>query len=75
MRGRSRFARRQRMTIVLGILSLVLVIVILQLWLFAATVNAYLGGDESVLWPAALVSLGCLGLNAGLLWYLYGLDR
>ena len=75
MRGRSRFARRQRMTIVLGILSLVLVIVILQLWLFAATVNAYLGGDESILWPAALVSLGCLGLNAGLLWYLYGLDR
>jgi hypothetical protein len=75
MRSRSRFARRQRMTIVLGILSLVLVIVILQLWLFAATVNAYLGGDEAILWPAALVSLGCLGLNAGLLWYLYGLDR
>lgn len=75
MKERSRFARRQRMTIVLGILSLVLVIVILQLWLFAATMNAYLGGDESILWPAALASLVCLALNAGLLWYLYGLDR
>lgn len=75
MKSRSRFARRQRMTIVLGILSLVLVIVILQLWLFAATMNAYLGGDEAILWPAALASLVCLGLNAGLLWYLYGLDR
>ncbi|MEW5957978.1 MAG: DUF6755 family protein [Chloroflexota bacterium] len=75
MRKGSRFARNQRMTIVLGILSIVLIIVILQLWLLTATMNAYLGGDRSVLWPAALASLGCLGLNAGLLWYLYGLDN
>jgi hypothetical protein len=75
MRGRSRFARKQRMTIVMGILSLVMIIVILQLWLLTASMNAYLGGDESVLIPAALVSLVCLGLNAGLLWYLYGLER
>ena len=74
MRKGSRFARNQRMTIVLGILSIVLIIVILQLWLLTATMNAYLGGDTSILWPAALVSLVCLGLNAGLLWYLYGLD-
>jgi hypothetical protein len=63
------------MTIILGILSIVLIIVILQLWLFTATMNAYLGGDTSILWPAALASLICLGLNAGLLWYLYGLER
>ncbi|MCB0190697.1 MAG: hypothetical protein KDJ65_02025 [Anaerolineae bacterium] len=75
MRGRSRFARKQRMTIVLGILSIVVIIVILQLWLLTATMNAYLGGDESVLIPAALASLACLGLNAGLLWYLYGLEQ
>lgn len=56
MRGRSRFARKQRMTIVLGILCLVIIIVILQLWLLTATMNAYLGGDESVLIPAALAS-------------------
>lgn len=74
MRRGSRFARKQRMTIVLGILCLVIIIVILQLWLLTATMNAYLGGDESVLWPAALASLACLGLNAGLLWYLYGLE-
>ena len=75
MRRDSRFARNQRMTIVLGILSIVVIIVILQLWLFTATMNAYLGGDESILWPAALASLVCLGLNAGLLWYLYALER
>ena len=74
MRKGSRFARNQRMTIVLGILSIVLIIVVLQLWLLTATMNAYLGGDASILGPAALASLICLGLNAGLLWYLYGLD-
>lgn len=74
MKG-SRFARGQRMTIVMGILSVVIIIVILQLWLFTATVNAYLGGDESILWPAALASLVCLGLNVGLLWYLFGLEK
>jgi len=74
MKKQSRFARTQRMTIVLGILSFVVLIVILQLWLFTATMNAYLGGDTSVLWPAALASLVCLGLNAGLLWYLYSLE-
>ncbi|MCB0014466.1 MAG: hypothetical protein KDE34_21275 [Anaerolineales bacterium] len=63
------------MTIVLGILSIVVIIVILQLWLLTATMNAYLGGDESVLIPAALASLACLGLNAGLLWYLYRLEQ
>ena len=74
MNNRSRFSRSQRMTIITGILSLVLIIVILQLWLLTATMNAYLGGDSSVLWPAALASLVCLGLNVGLLWYLNQLD-
>lgn len=75
MRGRSRFARSQRSMIVTGILSLVIIIVVLQLWLFTATMNAYLGGDESILLPAALASMFCLALNAGLLWYLYSLER
>lgn len=75
MKRRSHFARHQRLTIATGILCIVIVIIILQLWLFTATMNAYLGGDVAVLLPAALVSLLCLGLNGGLLWYLYGLER
>jgi hypothetical protein len=67
----SRFARAQRMTIVNAMLLIVVLIVVLQLWLLTATVNAYLGGDTTVALPAALVSLACLGLNAGLLAYLY----
>lgn len=69
------FTRAQRATIVNGMLAFVLMLVILQLWLLTATMNAYLGGDESIIWPAALVSLVCLFLNGGLLRYLYQIDR
>ena len=67
--------REQRVTVVYGMLAFVLIIVMLQLWLLTATMNAYLGGDESVVWPAALASLFCLALNGGLLRYLYVIDR
>jgi Family of unknown function (DUF6755) len=53
----------------------VLILVVLQLWLLTATMNAYLGGDEAIVWPAAAVSLVCFALNAGLLWYLYAMER
>lgn len=66
--------RDKRMTIVNGILFFVVLIVVLQLWLLTVTVNAYLGGDTSVVVPAALASVVCLGLNAGLLRYLYRID-
>jgi len=69
------FSREQRTTIVYGMLAFVLMLVILQLWLLTATMNAYLGGDASVIWPSAAVSLVCLLLNAGLLRYLYHVDR
>lgn len=73
MRGARRVARAQRLTIVNGILCFVVLLVILQLWLLTATMNAYLGGDASVVLPAALASLACLALNVGLTWYLYRL--
>jgi len=69
------FTRDQRTTVIHGMLAFVVMLVVLQLWLLTATMNAYLGGDESVIWPAAAVSLACLLLNAGLLRYLYRIDR
>jgi uncharacterized protein DUF6755 len=69
------FTREQRTTIVYGMLAFVLIVVILQLWLLTATMNAYLGGDESAIWPGAGVSLVCLLLNVGLLRYLSRLER
>ena len=75
MRTRRPFTRAQRMTIINGMLAFVLILVVLQLWLLTATMNAYLGGDESVIWPAAGASVVCLALNAGLLRQLYHLER
>jgi len=72
---RRAFSRQQKMTIVFGILCIVLIIVVLQLWLLTATMNAFLGGEEAVIIPAAVASMVCLFLNAGLLWYVYQLER
>jgi uncharacterized protein DUF6755 len=69
------FTRLQRTTIIHGMLTFVLMLVVLQLWLLTATMNAFLGGDGSVIWPAAGVSVACLALNVGLLRYLYHIDR
>ena len=72
--SRSRFVRSQRSTIVNGILCIIGVIVVLQLWLFTATMEAYLAGDDDIAIPAALASLVCLGLGHGLRRYLRTLD-
>jgi hypothetical protein len=58
------------MTVLSGILCFVLILVIGQLWLLTATMNAFLGGDQRVAIPALLASLACFGLNLGLLRYL-----
>ena len=69
------FSRAQRTPIVQGMLAFVLILVMLQLWLLTATMNAYLGGDDGVVAPAALASLACFALNVGLLRYLRRLDQ
>jgi len=67
--------RQQRDTVTWGIACFVLILVIGQLWLLTATMNAYLGGDGSIVWPAAIASGACFALNAGLLYYLYAMER
>jgi hypothetical protein len=72
---RRSFPREQRLTIVYGMLTFMVILVILQLWLLTATMNAFLGADESVIWPAAGASVLCFLLNLGLLRHLYVMDR
>ena len=73
--ARRPFSRDQRMTIINGMLVFVLIVVVLQLWLLTATMNAWLGGDESIVWPGLAVSAGGLALNVGLFVYLRRLER
>ena len=73
--ARRPFSRDQRVTIINGMLVFVLIVVILQLWLLTATMNAWLGGDDSIVWPGALVSAAGLALNVGQLAYLRRIER
>mgnify|MGYP000958547784 CR=1 FL=1 len=41
-------------------------LVVLQLWLLTATMNAWMGGDHGVVWPAAVASLACFAFNLAL---------
>lgn len=72
---RRSFSRQQKTTIGFGILSLVLMTVVLQLWLLTATMNAFLAGQERVVLPAAIASVICFALNLGLLSYIYRMER
>jgi hypothetical protein len=65
------FSREQRATIIHGIL----IVAVLQLWLLLATMNAWPGGDDSIVWPVAAASAACLALNAGLFRDLVRLER
>jgi hypothetical protein len=67
--------RRQKDTILAGMFGVVSLLVVLQLWLLTATMNAHLGGDDSVVWPAAAASIGCLLVNLWLLRRLVYLER
>jgi hypothetical protein len=70
--------RSQKSTIFSGISLVVMLLVVLQLWLLTATMNAWLGGDSSIVWPAALASLGCFLVNFWLLrrvFYLQGVEE
>ena len=68
---RRHFTRQQRAVVVGGVRCFVVVLVVLQLWLLTATMNAWLGGDDAVVWPALGASAVCLALNVGLLRYIF----
>ena len=74
MSGDKSFSRAQQAAMTYGMISFILTLVVCQLWLVTATVNAFLGGDDSIVWPAGIASAVCLALNLGLLRYLYTIE-
>ncbi len=72
MAAKRHLTRAQFTNIVNGVVCFVLILVVLQLWLLTATMNAFLGGDIAVVWAALGASVLCLVLNLGLLRYLSG---
>jgi hypothetical protein len=66
--------RRQGTTLFTFVCALVGTLVILQLWLVAASLEALFSEDIGVLVPAAGASLALFLANGGLLWYVLAFD-
>ena len=67
--------RQQGLTLFSAILWLVATVVVIQLWLVAAALDALLAGAVAILVPAAVASLLLFLLNFGLLRFVIRFDR
>jgi hypothetical protein len=67
--------REQGLTLFTAIVWLIGTGVAVQLWLVTAALEALLAGHTSILAPAAAASLLLLLINAGLLLFVFRLDR
>jgi hypothetical protein len=65
----------QGLTLFTAIAWLIGTVVVIQLWLVAAALDALLGGETRILVPAAVASLVLFLLNAGLLLFVLRFDR
>jgi hypothetical protein len=52
-----------------AICAFIAVLLVIQIWLVSAALEALLSNDRAVLLPAALASLLLFAINAGLLWH------
>lgn len=61
-----RFRQLRGLTAIDGAMALIILLLIVQIWLLSATLEAFLAGHRHVALPAAIVSglifLACLGL-------------
>lgn len=67
--------RKQGSVVFNAILVLVGTLIIIQLWLVAAGLDAYLRGERGVPVAAAAASVALFGANAGLLGYVVRINR
>jgi hypothetical protein len=64
--------KRQISAIFVALLLFNMVLVMLQLWLFASVLEAVIHGDSDMAVPAAIASVGLLLVN---IWMLRGIKR
>ena len=66
--------REQGSTLFSAVLVLIALLVVIQLWLLAAALDALLARELGVLAPTAVASIVLLAMSAGLLWYVVTFD-
>ena len=62
----ARDAHRSGLVVIDAALALIAIVLIVQMWLLSATLEAFLGGRRSVVLPAALVSIALTAIFVGL---------
>jgi hypothetical protein len=67
--------RRQGLGLLTALCLLMGVLLIIQLWLVSAALDALLSRELGVLVPSAIVSAALCAVNAALLWYVFAFDR
>lgn len=67
--------RQQGLSLMTAICLLIGTLVVIQLWLVAAALDALLSNEHGVLLPAGLASLALFLASAGLLLYAESFDR
>jgi Family of unknown function (DUF6755) len=67
--------RQQGLTLFSAVLVMIATLVVLQLWLIAAALDALLARHLEVLAPTAAASIILSLLCGGLLWYVVSFDR
>jgi hypothetical protein len=66
--------RQQGSTLFSAVLVLIATLVVIQLWLVAAAVDALMARQMTILMPTAIASTILLVLSGGLLWYVVSFD-
>ena len=63
------------LTAIDGVITLIVILLIVQIWLLSATLAAYLAGHRGSVLPAAVVSGLIFAGCAGLYWFVEGIDK
>jgi hypothetical protein len=66
---------RRRITALDGIAALLILLLIVQVWLLSATLDAYLAGHSDAALPGAVSSGVIFAASAGLYWFVQRIDR
>lgn len=66
---------RRRTTALDGVAALLILLLMVQVWLLSATLDAYLAGHRDAALPGAICSGIIFAAAAGLFWFVQRIDR
>ena len=73
--GQERLSRGGALGAIDGAMSLMLILLIVQIWLVSATLNAYLAGFDEAVLPGFIISAVLFAGSFGLYRFVEGIDR